>query len=159
MRAGDRFRGYRLQPGAEIDAKGLLAALGDGPSEEAVCERIGHHVTLDNGVSEALDCLASGVTSVAQGAAALGVGTRSLQRHLLARTRRSPGYWLRLARVRRAASEAARTPSLTELAYRQGYSDQAHMTRDFRRWLGTTPGRIAADPNWIARHFERGYAV
>lgn len=32
--------------------------------------------------------------------------------------------------------------SLSEIAYRTGYSDQAHMTRAFVRWLGCTPGRL-----------------
>lgn len=33
---------------------------------------------------------------------------------------------------------------LAELAVDHGFADQAHMTREFRQWLGTTPTRVLA---------------
>lgn len=48
--------------------------------------------------------------------------------------------WLRL---QRACGELMRGASVTEAAYSAGFSDGAHMTRTFRRMLGTTPKELA----------------
>jgi len=48
--------------------------------------------------------------------------------------------WLRL---QRACGELMRGSSLTEAAHSAGFSDAAHMTRTFRRMLGTTPSELA----------------
>jgi AraC-like DNA-binding protein len=47
--------------------------------------------------------------------------------------------WLRL---QRACGELVRGAGLTDAAHRTGFSDGAHMTRTFRRMLGTTPSEI-----------------
>ena len=44
--------------------------------------------------------------------------------------------WLRLQQACAALTDGAR---ITEAAHRAGFSDAAHMTRTFRRMLGTTP--------------------
>lgn len=49
--------------------------------------------------------------------------------------------WLRL---RRAACALAAGASVTHAAHSAGFSDAAHMTRTFRRMLGTTPARFAS---------------
>lgn len=43
--------------------------------------------------------------------------------------------------VRLLAGPQGRGPTLTQAAHEGGYSDQAHMTREFRRHGGFTPGR------------------
>jgi AraC-like DNA-binding protein len=48
--------------------------------------------------------------------------------------------WLRL---QRASGELMRGASVTEAAHCAGFSDAAHMTRTFRRMLGTTPSELA----------------
>jgi AraC-like DNA-binding protein len=48
--------------------------------------------------------------------------------------------WLRL---QLACGELVRGVSATEAAHRSGFSDAAHMTRTFRRMLGTTPRELA----------------
>ena len=48
--------------------------------------------------------------------------------------------WLR---VQRACSELSNGASVTQAAVRAGFSDAAHLSRTFRRMLGTTPGEIA----------------
>ena len=48
--------------------------------------------------------------------------------------------WLRL---QRACGELVRGASATEAAHCAGFSDAAHMTRTFRRMLGTTPRELA----------------
>ena len=47
--------------------------------------------------------------------------------------------WLR---VQRACGELAGGASITEAAVRAGFSDAAHLSRTFRRMLGTTPSEI-----------------
>lgn len=49
--------------------------------------------------------------------------------------------WLR---VQRACAELANGASVTEAAARAGFSDAAHLSRTFRRTLGTTPSQIAS---------------
>jgi AraC-like DNA-binding protein len=49
--------------------------------------------------------------------------------------------WLR---VQRACRELANGASVTEAALRAGFADAAHLSRTFRRMLGTTPREIAA---------------
>ena len=77
----------------------------------------------------------------------VGWSPRTLQRHFRA-TVGVPAKWV-LARFRlqEAAVELERDPDvpLGELATRLGWHDQAHFTNDFRRMLGTTPARYAAD--------------
>jgi AraC-like DNA-binding protein len=48
--------------------------------------------------------------------------------------------WLRL---QLASSELVAGTDITEIAQRAGFSDGAHLTRTFRRMLGTTPSEIA----------------
>jgi AraC-like DNA-binding protein len=48
--------------------------------------------------------------------------------------------WLR---VQRACAELSNGASVTEAAVRAGFSDAAHLSRTFRRMLGTTPSAIA----------------
>jgi AraC-like DNA-binding protein len=48
--------------------------------------------------------------------------------------------WLRL---QRACGELMRGTSVAEAAHCAGFSDSAHMTRTFRRMLGTTPSELA----------------
>jgi AraC-like DNA-binding protein len=48
--------------------------------------------------------------------------------------------WLRLQHACRELSNGA---SVTEAAVRAGFSDAAHLSRTFRRMLGTTPSEIA----------------
>lgn len=83
----------------------------------------------------------------------MGMSARTLQRRLkycgvdfedlLDETRR--GEALRLI------SEGEHT--MTEIAYRIGYSDPAHFTRAFRRWTGAVPSRFqaAAENDYAAR--------
>jgi AraC-like DNA-binding protein len=59
--------------------------------------------------------------------------------------------WLR---VQQACSELAKGASVTEAAVRAGFSDAAHLSRTFRRMLGTTPREIAA-----RRRVAQGAAV
>lgn len=156
--AGTVMRGYRLRPGVQLDEAALLAAVqGREWGDAAIHAHLVDHGRLEVAVAEALSCLASGVDGVAVAAGVLGVGPRSLQRLLLGATGQSPVAWLQLARARRAARGVAAADSLAELADMHGYADQAHMTRAFRRWFGTTPQRLRRDFRMLGVLAAAGY--
>lgn len=158
-RAGQHFAGLRFHPAARIDEAALLDAArrldADDPLELGA--RIEEHVRVDHRLAEALQALASSA-GVAPASRALGVSERSLERLLLQATARAPRYWKNLARARRAAAALAGTTSLAEVAAEHGYADQAHMSRDFRRWFGCPPARFRADRALLALAAEPGYA-
>lgn len=56
-------------------------------------------------------------------------------------------FFCTITRLHHAARLIARASgrSLTAIASDAGYSDQAHMTRDFRRLAGATPGKLRQD--------------
>jgi AraC-like DNA-binding protein len=65
-----------------------------------------------------------------------------------------PKLLARQARVAALAAEATRvqSPDLAWLAYRYGFSDQAHLTREFGEFMGLTPGAfggIAPDADFL----------
>jgi AraC-like DNA-binding protein len=85
------------------------------------------------------------VRRLAELADAAGVAPRSLQRMFLRYAGVSPTWVLRRYRLLDAA-EAVRSGeqvSWAELADRLGYADQAHLIRDFRATIGTTPAAYA----------------
>ncbi len=148
---GDHAVGVRLRPGAQFDAPALAALLGDGEraDESDLLAAIGAVVTLDPRVREALACLQEAPPlSCAHGR--LGVSERSLERLLSHSTRRGPLFWRNLARARRCARALAGTEPLAHLANVHGYSDQAHMARDLRRWFGASPTRLREMPAFLA---------
>jgi AraC-like DNA-binding protein len=82
------------------------------------------------------------VTDLSQ---ATGVGVRTLQRMFLQHAGVSPAWVIRRYRLLEAA-EAVRdgaTVSWAQVAADLGYSDQAHLTRDFRVAFGRTPAAYA----------------
>jgi AraC-like DNA-binding protein len=118
---------------------------------------VGGAARVDARVGEALDCLREApALSVAQ--ARLGVSARSLERLLSGHTQRGPLWWRNLARARHCARALAGATPLAELAADHGYADQAHMTRDLRRWFGATPTRLRAMPALIATLAAPAYA-
>ena len=65
---------------------------------------------------------------------------RAWRRHL----RQSPGTAIRHRRADQAAMQVARGGSLAEVAANAGYADQSHMTREYVRIFGLTPGAFRA---------------
>jgi AraC-like DNA-binding protein len=78
-------------------------------------------------------------------AAATGVGLRTLQRLLREQLGLTPKWLIRRYRMQEAAALLAgpAPPSLAELAASLGFTDQAHLTREFRAVIGETPRRYA----------------
>jgi len=159
MQAGDCFNGFRLQPGARINADGLLGAIADGQTDAQIKERLHDFVTQTPNVSEALACLSGGITNVAQAAADLGVQPRSLQRLLKQQTQKTPAFWLRLAKARKAVLRITPFSNLADLSYDLGFADQPHMTREFRHWFGVTPRKVKTDTGWKTQNLRLGYGA
>ncbi|MBP6151812.1 helix-turn-helix domain-containing protein [Candidatus Neomicrothrix sp.] len=91
------------------------------------------------------------VCRVEQLASAAGASVRTLQRLFDFHVGAGPSFVIRRWRIIEAA-EAARRASddgngwrgWAVIAAELGYSDQAHLTRDFRRHLGTSPSAYLA---------------
>ncbi|MCK4511347.1 helix-turn-helix transcriptional regulator, partial [bacterium] len=73
----------------------------------------------------------------------LGMSERTLRRRITAATGGSPQFWVGLHRARLAGRTTVLTDDpIVDIAFAVGYSDQAHMTREMRRWFGTTPAAM-----------------
>ncbi|WP_162200125.1 helix-turn-helix domain-containing protein [Kiloniella spongiae] len=139
VKRGDRFTGYRLRAGADVQIDGLIHAVKGRFPDRDIVDIINYYASYDANVDEALRCLASDVLTVNDAALTLGVSARTLQRYVGKKTGKSPIFWHRLARVRRAGRDIALANSLAEFALDYGFSDQAHMTREFRHWFSLSP--------------------
>jgi AraC-like DNA-binding protein len=80
--------------------------------------------------------------SVDRVARRLGVSRQHLGRVVRGQVGVAPKVLGRIARVHRAVwwLQSGRAVNLAEVAVRAGYYDEAHMDRDFRELVGTTPG-------------------
>ena len=90
---------------------------------------------------------ARGRVSVAEVAAALGVGERRLERAFDAAVGIPPKQLARVLRFRAAVRLVGRgdAPRWTTIALDAGYADQAHFIREFRALAGVTPSAFAAE--------------
>lgn len=81
------------------------------------------------------------IVRVEQLAAVAGVGVRTLQRMFARHLGVGPAWVVRRWRIVEAADRAAAGDHVAwaELAVELGYADQAHLVRDFRAHLATTP--------------------
>lgn len=77
-------------------------------------------------------------------AARLGYSERQLHRRMLARFGYGHAALRRVLRAERARAALRSGSRPAEAAQLAGYSDQAHLTREFARLVGTSPGRLAA---------------
>jgi transcriptional regulator GlxA family with amidase domain len=77
------------------------------------------------------------VTSVSQ---AVYIGERQLQRTFKSLLGITPKHYLKLLRLNHAYERALTgAGSYTSLAYEAGYSDVAHLTREFKDFFGQAP--------------------
>jgi len=159
IEASCNYIGFRLSPGAEIKELELLDYIEKKQLHvEDVKDIIGDFTSIESSIEEALTCLANEKGSVKQISAQLGVSTRTLQRLLLSKTKRTPGYWLQLARIRKAARSLSQIVCLADVAENYGFSDQSHMNREFQRWFGLTPVQVLNSPAIIRQLNDKGYA-
>lgn len=155
---GDQAMGVRLRPGAQFEERALLALVDDREEfdDADLLAAVGAATRLDARVDEALACLGE-VPSLSLAQARLGVSARSLERLLSGHTQRSPLWWRSLARARRCARALAGASPLAELAADHGYADQAHMTRDLRRWFVASPSQLRAMPSMLEALASSGH--
>ena len=73
---------------------------------------------------------------------------RSLQRLTARRIGLGPKWLIQRRRLHEVAERlrGPEPPDLARVAADLGYSDQAHLTRDFRTVTGLTPGEFAGEP-------------
>ena len=159
IKRGDVFKGYRLKPGTHIDIEKLLASVsGREFSTDDICDRLDSYTNLSASLEDALACLGSDISSVSQVARELGTNPRSLQRLLMKGTGKSPVYWLQLARVRKAGRAVQNGKALADIAVIHGYADQAHMSREFRRWLDVSPAQLKNGVMQGEQLFAKGFS-
>jgi AraC-like DNA-binding protein len=140
---GTAITGYRLRPGSAVDQP-VLDAIAVYPA--AAREILSHDIGAADGAGAVIDALALPGISVSGAARSLGISVRTLQRHLAGLHLPPPDFWRLLARARRATAMLADHASLADVAHSAGFTDQAHMTREFVRWFGQTPGGLRRQP-------------
>ncbi len=171
--AGSSFVGYRFKVGAVFDQSALLKAVVSLRhfDHDSVLPCIADLVRVNDHTTQALSSLAQRST-VAAAASTCGLSVRSFERMVQQLTHRTPSYWKALARIRAAAAFVARislhqcplAPStlakgvaLSDIAADYGFADQAHMSREFRRWFGVTPGQFRANTALMETALQMGY--
>jgi AraC-like DNA-binding protein len=83
------------------------------------------------------------VSEVAEGGAE-GLSPRTVQRHFVRALGLSPKRLAQIQRANRAVDLLRAGRTAVDVAMDLGYADQPHMTRSLRRFVGRTPGEIAA---------------
>jgi len=151
LSAGTEISGYRLPPGGTLGSAALSEI---SRRSEKAGEIIGNDLVLSTDAQELISALARPSASVASVAADLGVSVRTFQRRLRDFALPAPDYWRLLARARRAATQLQDDVPLTAIACDCGYSDQAHMTREFQRWFSRTPAQMRARPDLLDLVFQ-----
>lgn len=83
---------------------------------------------------------------------ATGLGLRSLQRLVREQLGLTPKWLISRYRMQEAAAALATPdpPGLADLAVSLGFTDQAHLTREFRAVIGETPRRYALTAQAVA---------
>ncbi|WP_341368147.1 helix-turn-helix domain-containing protein [Yoonia sp. BS5-3] len=152
LKAGTTLVGYRLCPGVVLDS----AHWADATVDPGILGDMINSAADDYGMAEVIDALTQAQATVAQVAKQGGVTVRTLQRRFRQLSLPNPEYWRLLGRARRAVQALPAGAPLAEIAHDSGYSDQAHMTRDFLRWFGQSPARLRRDHGLIAQVSQPG---
>ena len=134
-------------------ANALIERLGETPLEvapsvleDAVLRRLNEAPPADPVVDSLIrEVQVAHDSAVVQGIARrVGFSPRSLHRRSLAALGYGPKTLDRILRFRRALGLILRGVGLAEAASRTGYADQAHLTNEFRRLGGATPGEFSS---------------
>lgn len=97
------------------------------------------------------ECFETSHDRVANLARHVGGSVRTLHRRMRTSTGLPPKRFLTMQRFRRSVYEiATRDTGLSLIASDLGFSDQAHLTREFRRHAGVSPGTFKQA--WRGRH-------
>lgn len=92
---------------------------------------------------------AAGLVSVTKLTNETGISQRHLSRKFQQYIGLSPKEYLRVYRFIQSLSHLKKYPaqSLTEIAYKSGYYDQAHFNRDYKTYAHCTPAELAHAPH------------
>ncbi|WP_129775345.1 helix-turn-helix domain-containing protein [Peristeroidobacter soli] len=129
----------------ELDAI-LIAALSRTPPVESYIDGIVQHVDAHRGVARVDDI-----------AVRFGKSRRQMERVFLQTVGVPLKFFCMISRLKHAADLIVHpaSRSLTTVAHDAGYSDQAHMTRDFTRLAGVSPGQLRVDDAFFQYHSPR----
>ena len=94
--------------------------------------------------SDAVRRAASEATPARDAAATLSGSERSFRRRMLATFGYGYATLVRLDRADRARSSLRSGSSIADVAASAGYADQPHLSREFRRLVGSSPAQFAA---------------
>jgi AraC-like DNA-binding protein len=126
----------RLHLVAERIRRAMGATPGSDPDPRAVDAAVeGFRCWLDARLFEPV--------TIAEAATELGVGPTQLARGFAAAFGIAPHAYVITRRLEAARDRILDGEPLAEVAAEVGFFDQAHLTRHFKRFLGTTPGRFA----------------
>ncbi len=153
VEAGEQFFGLRLKPGVEVSDRLLPPAFSNLQELKSFVE---NEICFDGEIVELIESLALGECSLKNGAHQLGVSIRTLQRRFRSIGLPPPDFWKQLSRARRADSAMFTKQPLVQVANDCGYSDQSHMTRDFIKWFGQSPGQVIRNPVLLGMLSEPG---
>lgn len=138
--------GFRFGPDASIETKGILRLVESAQYDLSIIEsEINNHIFKDRCLGEIMDTIANSDTCRLNSIKSLGISERTLQRILKEKSGQSPKFWLQLARARKAAKHLCRFKNIKETSYTFEYADQAHFTRDMRKWFAKSPREIMHD--------------
>ena len=155
---GDVMFGLRLRPGALVNTVALERwARHHDVADLFEADRFDEFCHVPSSLTESLDGLASGKHTIHEVAKALAVSTRTLQREVGRYTGKSPHFWLSLARIRRACRALPEFDRLADAAVSFGFADQAHMSREVKRWLGASPSSITERSDIFEQLLQPGY--
>lgn len=161
MRAGTRLHAVRFAPGVAPHVLGVPAAalrdvtvdlaelwrgrahrIAETPGDrrlvlqQAVAERLREVGPPDPSIAPTVRALARGVR-VAETARSLGLSDRQLRRRCLAAFGYGPKTLQRILRFQRALRRARAGSPFADIAYAEGYADQAHLAKEVRELAGT----------------------
>ena len=119
----------------------LLARLGQ-IANVPVKDKLASEVSISR-VKDLLDSVCDRSLTLAELAAAADMNTFHLVHSFTAAFGISPYAYHLNQRLLHAQRMIVTGTSIPEVAFNTGFSDQAHFTRHFRRFLGVTPGRVA----------------
>lgn len=141
--AGSSITGYRLRPGTTVTFSQIEKT---APDLSNLGQQIEDAIVQDQESTEIIAALSRPNETVERAARQQGVTPRTLQRHFKTLSLPSPGFWRLLGRARAAAQALPCRVPLCDIAFEYGFSDQAHMTREFVRWFGQTPVNLRRNP-------------
>jgi len=163
VQAGVMYAGLRLHAGQRVGTLERTIAAGSGRvSAPAILAVVTEQ--LERGASRSAPAWLTVAVAhaareprltVAKLARASGLSVRSLRRAFEAWVGVGPKGMMRLLRARAASDRLAIGGDAATVAGELGFSDQAHMTRELRRFFDATPGAIQARPE-LADLFNPG---